>query len=216
MRGKTNFILILFTAIICSCQTNQKPKYFDYGKVENNIYNNSFFGFKITLPPEWIIQSKEQTENMVKVGKELLTGDDNNLKATIKASEINSAFLLTLFQYEVGALVNYNPSLVLAAENLKLTPGIKNGSDYLFQTRKLLKQSQIQYNHIDNEFKKIKIDNHDFYNMNLNLDHTGINIKQNYYSIVRNGFSIIAIISFVTDEQKKELKKMLNSFEFEK
>ena len=216
MKGKKQLILLLLVTAFCSCQTNEKPKGFDYGKVENNIYSNSFFNFKIVLPSEWIVQSKEQTENLVEVGKDLVAGDDNNMKAIIKASEINSAYLLTVFQYEVGSAVEYNPSLMLIAENLKLAPGIKKGSDYLFQTRKLLKQSQIEYNNIDSEFEKVSIDNEEFYQMNLDLNHSGLNIKQSYFSTIRNGFSVNAIISFVTSEQKNELEKILNSLKFNK
>jgi hypothetical protein len=216
MNGKKTFTLILLIATIFSCQTNGKPKGFDNGKVENNIYNNSFFNFKVELSPEWIVQSKEQTENLAKAGKELVVGDDDNLKAIIKASEINSAYLLTVFQYEVGSAVSYNPGFTLVAENLKLVLGIKNGGDYLFEVRKLLKQSQIQYNQIDSEFEKVNIDNQEFYKMNLALNYAGLNMKQSYYSTVLNGFSINAIISFVTDEQKNELEKVLNSFKFDK
>ena len=216
MKGKINIALLLLITIIFSCKTNGKPEGFDYGKVENNVYNNSFFNFKASLPAEWIVQSKEQTENLVEKGKDIVAGEDDNLKAVIKASEINSAYLLTVFKYEVGAAVDYNPSLMLIAENLKLAPGIKKGSDYLFQTRKLLKQSQIQYNHIDNEFEKVKVGNYEFYKMELDLNHTGINIKQNYYSTISNGFSFSVIISFVTENQKKELEKILDTFEFKK
>lgn len=216
MKGNKSFILVLLITVIFSCQTSEKPKGFDYGKVENNIYNNSFFNFKIELPSEWIVQSKEQTENLVEVGKKIVAGDDDNLKAVMKASEINSAYLLTVFKYELGSPVEYNPSLMLVAENLKLAPGIKKGNDYLFQARKLLEQSQIQYNNIDNEFEKVNFDHQEFYKMNLDMNHLGHNIKQSYYSTILNGFSVSAIISFVTDEQKKELEEILNSLKFNK
>ena len=215
MKMKINLILLLLITLVCSCQSNEKPEGFDYGTVENNLYTNSFFNFKATLPDGWIVQSKKQTEDLVEIGKDMVAGEDENLKAVINASEINSAYLLTVFQYEVGAAVDYNPSLMLIAENLKIAPGIKNGSDYLFQTRKLFEQSQIKYNHIDDTFEKVKIGNRDFYRMNLDINHTGMNIKQSYYSTVINGFSFNAIISYVTDNQKQELEKTLSTFNFE-
>ena len=214
MRRK--FILILLIALITSCKTNEKPEGFDYGKVENNIYTNSFFDFKVTLPPQWVVQSQEQTEHLVEKGTDFIVGDNDNLKAVIKASEINSAYLLTVFQYEVASAVDYNPSIMLVAENLKLAPGIKTGSDYLFHTRKLLKQTQMQYNNIDGDFEKVMIDNQEFYKMNLDINHMGLNIKQSYYSTILNGFSVNAVISFVTEAQKDELDKIVYSIKFEK
>jgi len=155
MKINLNFIRItLLTVLTLSCSPNGKPIKFDYGKIENNKYINSFFGFEMELPPNWVVQTKEQMENLSKMGKELVAGDDENMKAVINASEINSANLLAVFKYEVGAVVDYNPNLMLVAENLKNTPGIKTGSDYLFQSRRFLKQSQIQYDYIDEEFQK--------------------------------------------------------------
>ncbi|MCX6238486.1 MAG: hypothetical protein NTY07_13165 [Bacteroidia bacterium] len=105
---------------------------------------------------------------------------------------------------------------MLVAENLKNAPGIKNGSDYLFQSRKLLKQSQIQYDYIDEEFKKEIIDNQEFYLMNCSINYMGLNIKQKYYSTIQNGFCLSVIISFIDDEQKNVLEKIINSMEFNK
>ncbi len=216
MKKKVNYIALLILVIIASCQTNEKPKGFDYGKVENNIYKNSFFDFNITLPSDWVVQTKEQNDDLVEMGKDLVAGNDENLKTAIEASEINSAYLLTVFKHKVGTAVKYNPSLMLVAENLKLAPGIKTGGDYLFQTKKFLKQSQVKYNHIDQEFKKVNLDNQEFYKMNLDLNHMDFSIKQSYYSTIKKGFSINAIISYATDEQKDELEKMLNSLKFNK
>ncbi|TAJ11686.1 hypothetical protein DMA11_15965 [Marinilabiliaceae bacterium JC017] len=196
------------------CFTNNKPKQFDYGHVENHKYTNSFFDFEMTLPADWVVQSKEQTENLTKMGKELVAGDDQNMKALLDASDINTANLLTVFKYEVGSAVEYNPNLALVAENLKNAPGIKTGGDYLFQSRKLLNQSQIQYDYIDEEFKKEVINNQEYYLMNASINFMGLTIKQKYYTRVKDGFCFAAIISYVDDEQKEELENILNSMSF--
>jgi len=215
MKEKISLVFILLITITSTCQTIENSKGFDYGEVENNIYSNSFFDFKVTIPQDWIVQSRELTENLKKVGKEIIAGDNENLKAAINASEINSAFLITVFQYELGSAVDYNPGFVVIAENLKFAPGIKTGGDYLFHTRKLLRQAQMPYENIDDEFEKINIDNHDFYIMNADLNYMGKIIKQSYYSTILNGFSITAVISFVNDEQKNILQETVNSINFD-
>jgi hypothetical protein len=217
MKAKLNLIgFLIITILITSCTPNGKPKNFDYGHTENNKYFNSFFGLELSLPDNWIVQTKEQTENLSKMGKDLMAGDDKNLKAVINASEVNSANLLAVFQYEVGAAVDYNPSFMLVAENLKNTPGIKTGSDYLFQSRKLLKQSQVQYSYIDDEFKKEIINNQEFYTMNCSIDYMGFNIKQRYYSTIINGFCLSAIVTFTNDEHKTNLEKIISTMNFKK
>jgi len=215
MKINIKFIgIVLLTVLILSCNSNDKPKDFDYGKVENNKYHNSFFGIEIDLPPNWVVQTKEQTDKLTKMGQELVAGDDENMKALIKASEINSASLLGVFKYEVGAPVEYNPNFMLIAENLKNAPGIKTGSDYLFQSRKTLEQSQVKYDQIDQEFKREIINNQEFYLMNASINYMGLSIKQVYYSTIQNGFCLGIVISFIDDEQKMELDEIINSVRF--
>ncbi|MFZ4465299.1 MAG: hypothetical protein ACOYN5_15745 [Bacteroidales bacterium] len=217
MTAKPNFLgFILLTLLLLCCNTQGVTQDFDYGQIENNKYYNSFFNFEMIIPTGWIVQSKEQTENLTKKGADLVAGDDKNLKAVIKASEVNSANLLAIFKYEVGAAVDYNPSIMLISENLKNSPGIKTGSDYLFQVRKMLKQSQVQYDYFDENFKKKTINGQDLFLMNASLEYMGLQIKQVYYSTIINGFSLGIIISFVSKEQKKEIGKVINSMQFRK
>jgi len=209
-----SFLLILILMINCS--NSSEPKDFDYGKIENDRYTNSYFDLELNLPSHWIVQTKEQTENLTKIGKDLVAGDNKNMRAAFNASEINTANLLTVFQYEVGSAVDFNPGFMLMAENLKAFPGIKTGSDYLFQVRRAMKQSQFQYDSIDDEFKKIIIDNQEYYLMNTSVSYAGYTIRQEYYSTLQDGFCISAIISYNDDEQKSVLKKVINSMKFKK
>jgi len=206
--------LILFAIIASTCYSQSKPIDFDYGRIENSKYLNSYFDFEITIPANWIIQNKEQMEKMAKAGMDMVIGDDANLKAAVKVSEINTTNLLVVNQYERGSAVEYNPGIVIVAENIKDYPGIKTGSDYLFQVRKLLDQSQVKYDYIDKESSRKVISGIDFYKMNAGIVYMGIEIKQIYYSTVLKGFSFNVIISFINDEQKADLITAINSIKF--
>jgi len=214
---KSNLTVILGVGILLSgCNFQNQLKDFDYGKVENNKYTNSFFNIVVTLPEGWKVQSKEQMDNLAKKGEDLITGDNKDLKRAIKASEINTANLLGVFQYEVGAAVDYNPNFMMVAENLIHAPGVKSGSDYLFHVRKYLKQSQVQIDSLDNESTKVLINGQEFYYMNVVMNYLGYKIKQSYYATIINDFALSAIISYVSDEQKLELEKIVNSMKFKK
>jgi hypothetical protein len=206
------FLLLTITAI--GCKTQNKTNDFDYGHVENSKYVNSYFDFEITVPTGWIVQTKEQMDNLAKTGAELVAGDDSKLKAFVKVSEINTANLLAVYQYERGSAVEYNPSFMLVAENIINAPGIKTGSDYLFQSRKLLEQSQFKYDYIDKEFAKEIINGTEFYKMKAEINYMGLNIKQIYYSTIVDRFSFNVIISFINDQQKLDLLKPINSMKF--
>ncbi len=208
----TILIIVLFT----NCASNGKPDNFDYGSVNANVYTNDFFKCKIKLPKDWVIQSKEQTERLADMGKEIVAGEDKKLQSVIKAYEINSANLLAVFQYELGSAVEYNPNIMIVAENVTNAPGIKNGSDYLFQSSRLLKQSQFQYDYISEKFESEMINGTEFYKMDTRMNYMGLEIKQIYYSTITSGFSFNVIVSYINDDQKKILLESINSMIFEK
>jgi len=208
------FILFLLMIFSASCSNDGQPSGFDYGKVENNKYTNSFFDFEMSVPTGWSVQSREQTENLSKVGKDLMAGDDENMKAAIDASTINSANLLAVFKHDLKTAVKYNPNLMMIAENLKNAPDIKTGADYLAHTRNFLKQSQMKHDHIDDASKKEMIGGKEFYSMNVTINYNGMQIHQTYYSSIQKGFSLVATISYIDNTQKKVLQDAVKSISF--
>lgn len=217
MSIKSNFLSILFLSLIAfSGYSQNKTDHFDYGQVKDNKYVNSYFDCELSIPTDWIVQTKEQMEAISNKGKELIAGDDSNMKAMIKTSEINSATLLSVFQFERGAPVDYNSSISIVAENVKNLPGIKTGSEYLFQVRKMLELSKIKFDSIDTDFKKDIINNTVFYKMDTGITMMGIKIKQSYYSTIVNGFSFSIVMSYTDEEQKNILLQSINSLKFKK
>jgi len=206
-------LLLASLVFLTLCGADKKAKPFDYGRIENGKYLNSFFGLEITLPSDWFILNKSQMQNIAEKGKELIAGDDEKMKKMIKAAKVEDATLLGIFKYEKGAAVDYNPNLMLAVGNLKNTPGIKTGKDYLFHIRKLLKQTQL-YDSIDEECEKEIINNQEFYLMSTSMKIFELKITQTYYATVRNGFALVLAISFVDDEEKDTLEKTVKSIKF--
>jgi hypothetical protein len=206
----------LFTALLFSACSNKqgKPDDFDYGKVEKDKYTNTYFQMEMDIPKGWTVQSKEQLEDISKKGIDLTAGDNKEMKAALKASEINSANLLAVFKHEVGSALEFNPNFMVVAENLKSAPSIKNGGDYLTQTRKLLEQSQMKYDSISETYEKTTIGGQEFYVMSAHISYMEMSISQVYYSTIRNGFCLSAIISYSGEEQKAELEQAVRSMKF--
>ncbi len=214
MKLKLSGITILIL-LLTGCGGDNMPKSFDYGNVENNVYSNTYFEFEMDVPEQWIVQSKEQNEELMEMGKDMIAGDDKSMKATLNASDVNIANLLTVFKYELGSPVDYNPSYMFVAENVMKAPGVKTGSDYFFNARKIIEQSQTPYKHIDEEYTIQNLGGKDFYVMNTEIEYLGISIYQTYYSRVDNGFALNLIISYSTDDEKDELEKIVHSILFQ-
>ncbi len=181
---------------------------FDFGNIENHTYTNDFFGFKIPYHTDWNVQDQEQMKHMVKMGHEIVAGDDESFKSLIKASEVNSAYLFTVFEHEVGTPVDFNSSFMAMAENVSYAPGIKRGEDYLLNVKRILKMSQLDYT-FDEEIYEEKLDDVVFDVMKAYTKAGDIEITQIYYSIIKKGFSLCFITSYNTKEQKTKLESMI-------
>jgi len=204
------YLIIITVLLSCSDQSNRLPEDFDFGKTENGSYKNDYFDMEVSFNSNWIVQNKQAMNNLIEVGNEIVTGDNENLKSIVKASKVNTAYLLTVFKHELGAAVEYNPSFMIVAENTKNSPGIKNGDDYLFHAKKLLKQSQMTYT-FEKEIIEHKIGKSLFYILESKLEYMGQTIFQEYITTVNKGFSLSFIIAYTNEEEKNELYEVINS-----
>jgi hypothetical protein len=168
----------------------------------------------MAVPQGWVIQSDEQKERMQKMGKDLIAGNDENLKAVLDAKEVRSADLFVASEHKIGAPVDFNPNISLSAENMSGMPGISSGKDYLFHAKKILQQSQVKYSKISEEFEAVEINGKTFHRMDMELILMKTTIKQSFYSAIINGFSFSIIISYKTTEQQELLMKSVNSLTF--
>ncbi len=211
-------LIVLFTVIsITGC--NNKPiteeKGFEYGGVKNGRYTNKFFDIQMKVPQGWDIQNKEESDAIMEEGKDMVAGDNKQMKAALKASEINTASLLTVFKYKPGTnTTEFNPSIMMVAENLKNARGVKSGDDYLAQSRKLMMAGQVKYDQIDETFAKRDINGWEFYAMNVTGTFNNIEVKQVYLATVKDGFAIGLIYSFADSAQKAELEKWINTIDY--
>ena len=147
------------------------------------------------------------------MGEQMLAGDDKNMKAVLKASELTSVNLFMVFQYPVGEPVPYNPNIVCVAERVSHMPGIKRGSDYLIQAQKLLKASAMEVD-FDDKFSTDEIGGTSFDTMDASISVSGVTFTQTYYSMRAKGYVLSFIASYSNDEEKALLNGILDSVTF--
>ena len=196
---------------IAGCK--QQPKNFDYGKIENGVYANSYFDFEIPVPSNWAVQNKEQVQQLQKNGEELVSGNNKELGAKIKAADVRTAMLLTVFKNKTDTVTDkFNSSFIILSENLGGMP-VKKGSDYLAHAKEIMQQSNMSYQFAP-DYSTEKIGNKEFDRMDVALNGQPENVRQSYYSIIDRNFALSIIISYGDDEQKAELKNIINKIKF--
>ncbi len=207
-----NFIYILFIISTLSCSKKEKnlPNNFDFGTTEQGVYTNDYFDLKIQFDRSWSVQDKQQVNNLVESATDITMKDNQNLKSIVKASMVNSAYLLTIFKHEVGTVIEFNPSFMAIAENTKNFSVIKNGGDYLFHAKKLLDQTNLEYRYEKEVFEK-KIGNANFYILEAKIDVGNRTVTQEYYATVSNGFSLSFVASYANEEEQDELYQIINN-----
>lgn len=205
------YLLSLIILLSCSNKENKIPENFDFGKAENGLYTNKYFGLKIHFDPSWSIQNKEQMNQLVDRGSQVIAGENESIKRQMKASLVNTAYLLTIFKHEVGSPVEHNPSFLSIAENVKNFPGIKTGEDYLTNVKNTMNRTELDYDF--NNIEQAQIGNSKFYVLKSSLNHLRRTINQEFFARIEKGFSLSFIITYANDEEKEELYKIIDSIE---
>jgi len=215
---KTLTLTILFFALstFFACNSSKKnlPTGFDLGVVDDGVYTNNYFGMKVKFNPDWAVQDQESMNDLAKLGAAKVSGNSDLSEAQLEASMVNTAYLLTVFEHEPGSAVDFNPSFMVIAENIKNYPGIKTGSDYLFHARKLLIQSNLGYD-ISEEVTTRNVGGIDFDVLTATREIMDLTIVQEYLSTISKNFSLNMIMTYVTDENKKALYSIADEVSFD-
>ena len=185
----------------------------DFGTVTDSVYQNEYFGLTVAFPPEWSIQDQEAQQKMMEMGGNIVAGDDKNLRAAVKASEMTTVNLFAAFKYAVGAPVPYNPNIVCLAERVRHMPGIREGTDYLFHVKKFIESSQIQVS-FSKEMSTKSMGGQQFGVMQYEISMAGMTIRQKYYTAIINGYALSFIVSFTTEEEELALQNILDTIDF--
>ena len=213
------FMILTITTLVCigtlfftGCRKKASEE-IGFGVVEGSLYTNKFFGFAIKFPDDWSVQDNEAQKQIMEMGSEVISGDDKNMKAMIKASKLQTVNLFMVSEHPKGAPVNFNPSIVAVAERVGHTPGIKRGKDHLFHVRKFLESSQLDVSFLEEIYTE-EIDGCSFDIMSVEMDFGGVIVKQKYYSTVLKGYAFGLILAYSTPEQETALKSILETISF--
>jgi hypothetical protein len=206
-------IAVLYTLVPFGC-AKKTPERIDAGSFEGSVYSNKYLGFTLTIPPNWSIQDQQTQKQLLHTGVEVMAGDNKNMQAVLRASEVQAVSLLTVFKYARGAPVPSNPAIVGTAESVSHLPGMRTGGDYLFQARRLLEAGQLKHS-FPREVYVQTVGGVEFHVMPTEVTLSPqMVVKQEYYATIRKGYAIVLILSFSTEEEGNELRHTLGTITF--
>lgn len=180
----------------------------NYGRMDDTIYINPYFGFKFSVLSSWTIKNKKQIDFVLTKGKEVITFKDELVNSTVDKMDLSSNTLLMISRYKTGV---FNPSLIIMAEEVSMFSSTKTGKDYLFQVKRQLENSNL--NMIVNELKDgltlsdIKFDKLDCFS-EINKTHL------TYYCSIQKNHALVFIITYMENEDHVALLNMIKSTQF--
>jgi len=204
--------VILLLVLLAGCAKKASDE-IDFGTITDSVYRNNYFELNVPLPKDWSVQDQTEQRKFMTTGRKLLSGDDKNMQAVLKASELQSVSLFAVFEHPPGSPVSYNPSIMAVAENVRALPGIKKGRDYHFHAKKLLESGQLDVSFPKDIYTQ-QLGGVDFDVMEVKIQLRGTAIRQKYYATIMKGYALCVVVSFVTDEQNASLQKLLNGLTF--
>lgn len=208
------YILLFFLMIgqIWACKESDKTTP-DVGTFEGKSYTNVYFNFKIQIPDGWFPLTQEMIEEVNQQGKRAVAGEDTNLSATIEASEENSINLFMVYEKPPGTPVLFNASLGCFAEKVSHLPGIKSGSDYLLNMKRLFEMSQLKLK-FPEDINPTMLNGVGFDILTSEMEMGQLTVKQKYYSTIMKGYSLGFILTYMNEEQYSMLKESIDSISF--
>jgi len=185
----------------------------DSGSVKNSVYHNDYFGFSVTIPTNWSMQDLQAQRQLTRRGESMVAGDDKNMKAALKASELQSLNLFGAFKYPIGSPVTNNPAIMCVAENVQQLPGIIHGKDYLFHVKQLLQSGQVVASFPTNIYSE-RLNGVDFDVLDVNLSIGPRTVKEKYYTTIRKGYALSLVFVEGSDDAEPFDRQVLDTIVF--
>src|SRR5262245_4764704 len=206
--------LCILIALCSGTRAQDRLAGLDAGTVKDSTYSNTYFGMKLRVPDGWQVQDNQAAKALMEQGKNLMVGDDKSLDAMVSASEKQSLTLLTMFKYQPGSPVDFNPGFICLVERVSHLPGIKKGSDYLFHLRKALSAAKMRVE-FDKDFYDESVGGLAFGVLETRMTLGDRTVRQKYYSTIRKGYALSFVISYTTDDELKTQNEILKSVTFQ-
>lgn len=212
---KSVILIASYFLLVTSCkQFTGIPDDFDYGEVENNIYSNKYFGFNFPVKNGWEALEKDYMDSVRSEGVKEMTDGNTELEKTFEASQIKTANLISIIKIETDVFQPYSANLSLVAENLKLAIQIKDGKSYLETAKEFMLGSGIDIKFIG-PITDYEIAGKKFSTMEIVNNYAGMEVHQDFYAIIINGFGLSFIGSWINEDQREAIRNQLAQISFE-
>jgi hypothetical protein len=179
----------------------------DMGKVVGSTYINNYFGLRVTLPANWIVQSDEVKERVERKGKEMLDTKDAEKRAELDAAMQHTYNLLTVSKLPFGTPGQFNALFVVVAEAVSIST---DESQYFSSMKEVFRYSRIPIS-IERDVHTETIGGVQFSALTIKLGQPGMISRQTYYVKIKKGYAIGFITTLWSESDADALEGILKT-----
>lgn len=188
------------------------PGSVDLGRMENSVYVNDFYSFKVSLPESWHPVERETTNAAMQVHKEMVKGTNKQVNEGVEESIAKTVVLFTITKFPLRTPNVTQAMLQCGVERLD----IKNGEArvYLQNNRDYLLNSPLQYKLLRDVYPET-IGGLSFFVMDMQQTAGNITVKQKYYATMRKGHALFFIAHYFDESDRLAMEKVLRGVIFQ-
>lgn len=204
------FTILFVSLSLISCTTTETKELAWTTSTDNIHFTNEKLKLSITKPESWYAQNVKELVAMQQLGKDMMTGDDENFKAMTEAALKTSLPLFGFHEFAPGTPTTTNSSLMGVAENISVLPGIKKGCDYLYHAKQAMAQSQIKMDYEDDcHIQVINGVGMSYFNSQMKVG--GNIVKQKYMACISGDYAIAVVYTLINKADTFEIDNILNT-----
>ena len=182
------------------------------GTVSGKTYTNSVYGLQITFPDTWLIPAGDFEDYMRSQGHDISLKTPDNVTGVSKVQLDRSLqkvkVLVTAYRSMPGS--TDNAIMRVAAEDLTLTPQVKDAVDYFDLMRSQFSVMRLPADFKYSETQAEKLGAKQF----AYLDTSSLAGKKRMYATVRNGYAILFTLSYTKPEDLAAMRQILADGDF--
>jgi hypothetical protein len=194
----------LLLGLVAGCAKKSSP---NDATLEAGVYTNRFFALRVQVPEGWTVMNQAGFDRAKEVGTKIVAGGDKQAEAVMKASEERTKQLLVMSEKPLGAPVEINRSIVIAAEDLSGASGVQTGKDYFFHALKVLTGPGKPLKQLNEPFP-VMLGSKELYRVDLSATVMGRSFQQAYFTAVEKQNALMLV---ATAESEDKISEILNS-----
>lgn len=184
----------------------------DLGRVENSTYTNQQFAFKVNLPSGWHVQERATSEATMKLGREIAKGSDKRVNDALNNSAQTTTILFMVSKFPVSSPGGAQALMQCAVEKV-FDPRVTSHL-YMESNKKIMLGTSLQYK-LTRDTHTQMIGGLNFSVFEVERPSGDVTVKQKYYGAMRKGFALFFVATYITEEDRLVLEKMMQTVKFE-